>query len=152
MDFYDLLDHVVNLIRQRGRVSYRALQRQFDVNDDLLAEIKDEIIYAQHPVAEDGERGLIWTGDAETTETSTEAQPQPLPQSETVTPLPNKPSISEAERRQLTVMFCDLADSTKLSSQLDPEDLRDVIRAYQTTSADIIERYDGSLPSTLAMA
>jgi class 3 adenylate cyclase len=37
-------------------------------------------------------------------------------------------------------MFCDLADSTKLSGQLDLEDLRDVIRAYQSTNADVIER------------
>src|SRR5215470_6784187 len=37
----------------------------------------------------------------------------------------------EAERRQLSVMFCDLVDSTKLSSQLDPEDYREVVRAYQ---------------------
>src|SRR5262245_3380372 len=40
---------------------------------------------------------------------------------------------SEAERRQLTVMFCDLVGSTALSAQLDPEDLREVVRAYQET-------------------
>ncbi len=48
-----------------------------------------------------------------------------------------------AERRQLTVMFCDLADSTALSARLDPEDMRDVIRAYQETCAAIVERHDG---------
>jgi class 3 adenylate cyclase len=37
----------------------------------------------------------------------------------------------EAERRQLTVLFCDLVDSTVLAAQLDPEDLREVVRAYQ---------------------
>ncbi|MCZ6874848.1 MAG: AAA family ATPase, partial [bacterium] len=52
-------------------------------------------------------------------------------------------SVPEAERRQLTVMFCDLADSTKLSGQLDPEDLRDIIRAYQQTCAEVIQRFDG---------
>ena len=41
------------------------------------------------------------------------------------------PSPAEAERRQLTVMFCDLVGSTALSSKLDPEDMRDVIRSYQ---------------------
>jgi class 3 adenylate cyclase len=46
-------------------------------------------------------------------------------------------------------MFCDLADSTKLSGQLDPEDLRDVIRAYQATSAEVIERYDGYIAQHL---
>ncbi len=59
------------------------------------------------------------------------------------------PPTPDAERRQLTVMFCDLADSTKLSGQLDPEDLRDVIRAYQSTSAEVIERYDGYIAQHL---
>jgi class 3 adenylate cyclase len=49
----------------------------------------------------------------------------------------------DAERRQLTVLFCDLADSTVLARQLDPEDLRDVIQAYQATCAEVIQRFDG---------
>ena len=51
----------------------------------------------------------------------------------------------EAERRQLTVMFCDLAGSTALSSRLDPEDMRDVIRAYQDSCAGVIARFNGYL-------
>ena len=62
---------------------------------------------------------------------------------------PPEPPTPDAERRQLTVMFCDLADSTRLSGQLDPEDLRDVIRAYQSTSAEVIERYDGYIAQHL---
>jgi class 3 adenylate cyclase/predicted ATPase len=49
----------------------------------------------------------------------------------------------DAEHRQLTVMFCDLVGSTELSQQLDPEDLRDVNRAYQDTCKSAIERYGG---------
>jgi predicted ATPase/class 3 adenylate cyclase len=49
----------------------------------------------------------------------------------------------EAERRQLTVMFCDLVGSTALSARLDPEDMRDVIRAYQNAVAGEISRCDG---------
>jgi class 3 adenylate cyclase len=56
---------------------------------------------------------------------------------------------TEAERRQLTVMFCDLADSTALSSQLDPEPLREVIRAYQSTCAESISRFDGHIAQYL---
>jgi class 3 adenylate cyclase len=48
-----------------------------------------------------------------------------------------------AERRQLTVMFCDLAGSTALSARLDPEDMRQVIRAYQQACSGVIARYDG---------
>src|SRR5262249_24928179 len=49
----------------------------------------------------------------------------------------------EAERRQLTVLFCDLADSTALSTELDPEELRVVLHDYQTLCAGIVERYGG---------
>lgn len=50
---------------------------------------------------------------------------------------------SEGERRQLTVMFCDLVGSTSLSEKFDPEDLRDIVRSYQETCAEVIENYDG---------
>ena len=50
---------------------------------------------------------------------------------------------AEAERRQLTVMFCDLVGSTALSTQLDPEDMREVIRAYQDACAGVITRFEG---------
>src|ERR1041385_8680229 len=49
----------------------------------------------------------------------------------------------EAERRQLTVMFCDLVGSTSLSEQLDPEELREVVQAYHETCAGAINRYAG---------
>ena len=55
----------------------------------------------------------------------------------------------EAERRQLTVMFCDLADSTRLSQQLDAEDLREVVRAYQATAAEVIHQYEGHIAQYL---
>jgi class 3 adenylate cyclase len=55
----------------------------------------------------------------------------------------------EAERRQLTVLFCDLVDSTVLASQLDPEDYRDVVRAYQAMGAQVIHRFDGHIAQYL---
>jgi class 3 adenylate cyclase len=55
----------------------------------------------------------------------------------------------DAERRQLTVMFCDLVDSTALSAKLDPEDLREIVRAYQEASSEVIDRYDGHIAQYL---
>ncbi len=54
-----------------------------------------------------------------------------------------------AERRQLTVMFCDLVGSTDLSGKLDPEDLREVVRAYQKTAEDVIHRFGGHIAQYL---
>jgi class 3 adenylate cyclase len=54
-----------------------------------------------------------------------------------------RPPQDAAERRQLTVMFCDLTGSTVLSARLDPEDMRQVIRAYQDACSGVVARYDG---------
>jgi class 3 adenylate cyclase/predicted ATPase len=55
----------------------------------------------------------------------------------------------DAERRQVTVMFCDLVGSTQLSEQLDPEDLREVMRAYQEVCAKVIKGFDGHIAKYL---
>ncbi len=59
------------------------------------------------------------------------------------------PGEAEAERRHLTVMFCDVVGSTALSERLDPEDLREVLRAYQETCADFVGRFDGHIAKYL---
>src|SRR4051794_7200042 len=57
--------------------------------------------------------------------------------------LPLSTSATDAERRQLTVMFCDLVGSTALSQRLDPEELRDVMEAYQRACGAVAARYEG---------
>jgi len=59
------------------------------------------------------------------------------------------PSVAEAERRQLTVLFCDLVSSTALSTQLEMEDYLDVIRRYQAACADVIQRWNGYIAQYL---
>ena len=56
---------------------------------------------------------------------------------------PRTDRATEAERRQLTVMFVDLVGSTALAARLDPEDMREVIRAYQEACAEVVRRFDG---------
>jgi class 3 adenylate cyclase/tetratricopeptide (TPR) repeat protein len=66
----------------------------------------------------------------------------------TASALPQPPR-NEAERRQLTVMFCDLVGSTELATRLDPEHLRDLMQAYQRTCGEVIARYDGHIAQYL---
>ena len=70
---------------------------------------------------------------------------------ETIPAAPPPPAVGppDAERRQLTVMFCDLQGSTALSQQLDPEDLRDVIRSYQEVCANAVGRFEGYIAKYL---
>jgi class 3 adenylate cyclase len=62
---------------------------------------------------------------------------------------PAAPHVPDAERRQLTVLFCDLVDSTALASQLDPEDWREVVRSYQDICARVIARFEGHIAQYL---
>ncbi|HEX9870494.1 MAG TPA: hypothetical protein VGC99_18260, partial [Candidatus Tectomicrobia bacterium] len=62
MDFYAVLNQVLALLRQRGRVSYRALQRQFALDDAYLADLKEALVFAEPRVVDEEGRGLVWTG------------------------------------------------------------------------------------------
>jgi class 3 adenylate cyclase len=154
MTFDEILDQVITLLKRQGRVSYRALKMRFNLDDEYLDVLKEELLYV-HPVRDDEGRGLVWTGDIESAHevAAPSAQPpqQPSAQHDQPTPiaLPLEQHTLEAERRQLTVMFCDLVDSTKLSSQLDPEDWRDVVRAYQQVCSEVITRFEGHVAQLL---
>jgi class 3 adenylate cyclase/predicted ATPase len=156
MDFYAVFDQVLALLRQRKRVSYRALKVQFHLDDEQLDALKEELLYTHQEDVDDDGRGLVWTGGASATPVPT---PKPGPPAQVTERLeepfaqrglpPAAPHAPEAERRQLTVLFCDLVDSTALASRLDPEDWREVVRAYQDTCAKVIARYDGHIAQYL---
>src|SRR5215475_7288829 len=147
MDFYAILDQVITLLQQRGKASYRALKLQFKLDDASLDVLKDELIKV-HQVArdQDGEM-LVWTG--ETAPVQTDASHPAQTTQQPAVQAQQAPQAPEAERRQLTVMFCDLVDSTKLSSQLDPEEYREVVRAYQKVCSEVITRFDGYIAQLL---
>ncbi len=156
MDFVAVVDQVIALLRQRGRVAYRTLKVQFTLDDDALEALKDELLYAQQLARDEDDRILVWTGDAQTPPSplppsSQHASPPATPEAARpqTAPPPAAPSAPEAERRQLTVLFCDLVGSTALSAQLDPEELREVVRAYQDACAKVIARFEGHIAQYL---
>src|SRR5262245_15791346 len=159
MTFEEILDQAIAMLQRRGRLTYATLKRQFQLDDAALDDLKEQLLYAHPQVVDDAGRGLVWNGETDVSPTTTppaspSAPPGPprAPQVgqplQTATP-PATPPAREAERRQLTVMFCDLADSTRLARQLDPEDLREVIRAYQTTCVAVIQRFAGHVAQYL---
>ena len=152
MDYDAVLAHVIALLQQEQRIAYRVLKRRLQLDDDILEDLKDDLIYAKKLAVDEDGRVLVWTGGTSSAPTTT--SPVPLPATPDVSPAqgeaaPVAPLTPEAERRQLTVMFCDLVDSTRLSSQLDPEEYRDVVRAYHTACTEVIRRYDGYIAQLL---
>src|SRR5262245_69634 len=139
MEFAEILAQVIDLLAREKRLSYRALQLRFHLDDAYLEGLKEEMIYAKRLAVDEEGRVLVWTGDAGALPPPSPPAPQTAyhPHALPAAPLQaisaeTAPHRPEAERRQITVMFCDVVDSTTLSSQLDPEDYREVIRAYQT--------------------
>jgi class 3 adenylate cyclase len=152
VDFVAVVDQAIALLHQRGRLTYRTLQRQFQLDDAALDDLKDELIYGQRLAVDEEGRVLVWTGGPSSAPPI--ASPVPLPAALDVSPAQDEaaavaPPRPEAERRQLTVMFIDIVESTSLSSQLDPEDLREVLQAYQNICTEVIERYDGYVAQLL---
>ena len=154
MEFYEILDQVVALLKQRGRASYQALKIQFKLDEETLDALKLELIEVQELATDREGKMLVWTGEAGTTPEATSApsaqqEVTQEAQSAQVESPPQEHPIPDAERRQLTVMFCDLVDSTILAGQLDPEDLRDMVRSYQATCSEVIRHYDGHVAQLL---
>ena len=156
MTFDEVLDQIIDMLQRRGRVSYRALKRQFDLDDAYLADLKAEIIDVHQLAVDQDGTMLVWTGATTTPSQSPAASPQsrsplaPVDSSAVqAKPLPTELPAPDAERRQLTVLFCDLVDSTRLASQLDPEDYRTMVRAYQQTCAAVIQPFDGHIAQYL---
>ena len=144
MTFDEVLDQVRELLRDRGRLAYSALKRRFDLDDEYLESLKDELIDAEQVAADENGKVLVWTGG----QTSEETAAQVADSASALSAQPEQETPT-GERRQLTVMFCDLVGSTALSEQLDPEELQTVVRTYQEVSAQVIERYEGYIAQYL---
>ena len=152
MDFYAVLDQVLALLRQRGRVSYRALTRQFDLDDAYLDDLKVEIIEVQQWAVDQDGTMLVWTGDA-----ASAAAPEPV---QAQAPLAYTPpylaekiltsrSALEGERKQVTVLFADLKGSTELIADLDPEAAQQLLDPALHAMMAAVHRYEGTVNQVL---
>ncbi len=121
-------------LRGLGFSHYEAVFRENEIDADVLPELTDSDLAELGVPLGDRKRllrAIAALGPARTPSQSGSPPPAPLAQE------------NAAERRQLTVMFCDIVGSTALSARLDPEDMREVIRAYQDACARAVARYDG---------
>jgi hypothetical protein len=106
MDFYAVLAQVTELLQRQGRISYRALKMQFLLDEEQLEALKDELIEAQRLAVDERGRVLVWSS------TPTDQLTSPVQN----VPLATTPHVPDAERRQLTVLFCDGAGRTRSNS------------------------------------
>ena len=126
MTFDDILEHALELLQRRGRVTYRTLKRQFNLDDDALEDLKHELITGQRLAVDEGGEVLVWMGSG-----ASAPLPTPAPTLERVPLTYIPPHLAEkirttrhaleGERKQVTVLFADIQDSTAFIKDLDPE-------------------------------
>src|SRR5215510_9162521 len=81
--FDDILAQIIDLLKRQGRVSYSALKRRFDLDDDYLNDLKDEILFTSPQIVDEGGRGLVWVG-----EQPAASAPLPVPETPVLTSAP----------------------------------------------------------------
>jgi class 3 adenylate cyclase/tetratricopeptide (TPR) repeat protein len=151
MDFVAVVDQAIALLRQRGRLTYRTLQLQFQLDDAHLEALKDELIEGQRLAVDEAGRVLVWTGAPEAAAPG--APPAPAPLAYTPPYLAEKiltsRSALEGERKQVTVLFADLKGSTELIRDLDPEAAQRLLEPALQRMMEAVHRYEGTVNQVL---
>jgi class 3 adenylate cyclase/tetratricopeptide (TPR) repeat protein len=155
MTFYEVLEQVQALLQRHGRMSYRALKRQFALDDEYLEDLKAELVEVQGVAVDQDGTMLVWTGDAPVL--SPPAAPalaqEQTPRAYTPVHLTEKilatRAALEGERKQVTVLFADLKGSTELIAGLDPEAARRLLDPALHAMMEAVHRYEGTVNQVL---
>jgi class 3 adenylate cyclase/tetratricopeptide (TPR) repeat protein len=156
MTFEERLTQILEVLQREQPISYRALKRRFDLDDDYLEDLKEELVYAKRLAADEEGRVLVWLGDS--------ASPLPLAavplRAQERPPLAYTPSyLAEkiltarpalaGERKQVTVLFADVKDSTELIKDLDPEAAQQLLDPAIQHMMAAVHRYEGTVNQVL---
>jgi class 3 adenylate cyclase/tetratricopeptide (TPR) repeat protein len=160
MTFEEILNQAMALLQRQGRVSYRALKRQFDLDEAYVEDIKLELIEVHQVAVDQGNIMLVWVGGAAVPPAAAAnaalgpartLDAAPL----TYTPphltdkiLAARPAL-EGERKQVTVLFADLKDSTELIRGLDPEAAQQLLDPALHRMMAAVHRFEGTVNQVL---
>src|SRR2546428_9223999 len=156
MTFEEILDHAIAMLQRRGRLTYRTLKRQFQLDDAALEDLKNELIEGQRLAVDEQGNVLVWMGP----EASPLHPTAPPASSQDRPPLVYTPqylaekilhtrTALEGERKLVTVLFADIKGSTELIAGLDPEDARTLLDAALHAMMEAVHRYEGTVNQVL---
>ena len=170
MTFDEMLTQVCDLLQREGRVSYRALKRRFNLDDEYLEDVKAELIDAKHLAIDEEGKVLIWTGapgaiapvvgEAVTSLARQEEQAAPpSPSAYTPRHLAERIRAEQAaleargapdgERKTITALFADIKGSMDLLEGLDPEEARRIVDPALQLMMEAVHRYEGYVAQSL---
>ena len=161
MTFDEILAQIIDLLKRQGRVSYGALKRRYAFDDAYLEDLKDEIIHAQRVAVDEENRILVWVGEKESASAQPPAPGTPALAAAPATDQAHEPlsytpkhlaekiltsrSALEGERKQVTVLFCDLANSTPIAERLGPEHMHTLLNRFFELALEAVHRYEGTI-------
>jgi predicted ATPase/class 3 adenylate cyclase len=159
MTFYELVNQVLAVLQREGRVSYRALKREFSLDDDYLEDLKVELIDAKRLAADENGKVLVWAGASPVSSSTVQVTGSQSPASYTPQHLAERIRAEQAaleahgaadgERKTITALFADLKGSTALIEGLDPEEARAIIDPALQIMMDAVHRYEGYVAQAL---
>jgi predicted ATPase/class 3 adenylate cyclase len=174
MDYDTLLNHVIALLQQEQRLSYRVLKRRLQLDDELLEDLKEDLIYAKQLALDEAGKVLVWTGAPGPQSGSGVAAPvwpatrlalapddpaamRPImytPRHLAERILAEQQALEargapDGERKTITVLFADIKGSMDLLENLDPEDARHLIDPALKLMMEAVHRYEGYVAQSL---
>ena len=166
MTFDDILAQVLDLLQRQGRVSYRALKRRFEIDDDYIEDLKAEIIQAKRLAVDEDGAVLVWMSAHAAASGSPSPAATPREPAATAVAEPARELLSytppylaekiltsrsalEGERKQVTVLFADIKDSTELIRDLDPEDAQKLLDPAIHIMMNAVHRFEGTVNQVL---
>ena len=160
MKFSELIDQASDLLQRKGRVTYRVLKREFDLDEESLEDLKEQLIEAEELAVDKDGKMLVWIGNEEIAPQPASVQPAPqAPLTYTPQHLAERiraeqqamesRGASDGERKTITALFADLKGSTALIEGLDPEEARAIIDPALQLMMDAVHRYDGYVAQAL---
>jgi len=153
MNFLEILSQIRAYLAQNGRVSYRMLRRQFDLDDEALEDVKEELIDVQQVAADEGGKVLVWLGvpgdalepAAGPSPPALERDPAAYTPAHLADRILTRRSALEGERKQVTALFADVKSSMEISAQLGAETWHAILDDFFKILAERVHRYEGTV-------
>jgi class 3 adenylate cyclase len=151
MDYDAILEQVIALLQREKRLSYRVLKLRLQLDDDILEALKEDLIYAKQRAVDEEGKVLVWGGGAGADDTPAASAREPARPPRSYTPpylaekiLTSKTAL-DGERKQVTVLFADVAGFTTLAERLDPEIVHDLINRCFERITTAVHRFEGTI-------
>jgi len=165
MTIIEVLEQVRELLRSKGRITYRVLQVQFDLNGASLEALKEELIEAERVAVDENGKVLVWAGGTRGAGSQSPVDSQRSSLSSAQSPLSYTPphlaeriraeqaalearGATDGERKTITALFADIKGSMALMEDLDPEEARALIDPALQLMMDAVHRYEGYMSSS----